>query len=160
MNISASHKELAKPSSRRYGASSVCVFGETLLVSHMAVLCGDILGLYPNKIRMHFCTRMHQRIISFVCNQKQVHALGAADVRLYWTLTFIACPIMIRLVPVAQQRLLQGIKIVTTRKWIEKKLRSSLYNSCLVSRHFRHIRAFAILPKFKRPKPGVTVPLI
>ena len=55
--------------------------------------------------------------------------------------------------PVAQQRLPPVIQTRIAREWIETNLSSSLYNIVLVSRHFRHFRALATLPMFKRPKP-------
>ena len=66
---------------------------------------------------------------------------------------------MIRPVTVAQQRLPQGIQARITREWMETKLSSSLYNFILCLNHFRHFRALATTPKFKRPKPGLIVPL-
>ena len=153
MNISVLQWDMLKPSPRTNWRKLRCFFGDTLLGSHMTVSYGDILGLWPNRFRMHFCARIQLRVFSFMPYQLQARASGVAGVRLPFNLNFMAYPAFFWPMPVAQQRFPSQIQTRIAREWIEMNLRSSLYNVDLLSRHFRHFRALATLPKFKRPKP-------
>ena len=94
---------MLKPSSQTNWRKLYCVFGDTLLGSHMTVSYGDILGLWPNPFRMHFCARTRLRVFSFISYQTQARASGVADVGLPFNLNFMAYPAFFGPMPVAQQ---------------------------------------------------------